>query len=179
MSSVLKITIIAFFIGLLSPPALPAADGGLMYARFVVTSLNGKIIATDLQMTPAGGEFRFDRLFTVRVTGRAVGRAGAALLTAAKHNAVAEVLRHRGLKRVASVQGRSGRRLHDEITMVYEGVVQTPITVRQHGFMADARTYRVEADIRFCPIAFPDRWSRLYLKKWLRDQAGDFISLFR
>lgn len=100
------------------------------------------------------------------------------LQTAARHDAICNLLIRHGLMSVKSDRCYQNDKQLDEILIRYQGFVKHPFKVVSQGYMKNSTGFRVEMEIRFAPLAFPGQWSSLYRRKVLHDTFERIRSFF-
>ncbi len=149
----------------------------IYYARYQIHSENGMITRSILEIMPAADEFRMDEFQRIKVTGMASGTGEIDAESEAIHNAISRILVSSGLKSINSRRYLFNSDSGDVAILNYEGVVRLPIIVRNRntGFKNDL--YGIDAEIDFAPIAFPTRWSSLYIDHLLKKNTQQ-VKLF-
>ncbi len=160
------------------------AQDFMYYLKFNVVSINGEIISSDLQMIPVEDEYRAENFSWFQIEGVAnislpEGNPAIDAESLAKHDALKQLLTSYGLKSVSNKKITLNNVQKDETIMSYEGVVKGCSRILQKGYSKDRQKYYIKITINFSPIAFPDRWSFLYMKNKLYDSFNDVLSIFR
>jgi hypothetical protein len=140
----------------------------IYYARYQIQSENGMIIRSILEIIPAVDEFRIDEFQRIKVIGVASGTGEIDAESEAIHNAISRILVSSGLKSINSRRYLFNSDSGDVAILNYEGVVRLPITVRNRNTSLKNNLYGIDAEIDFAPIAFPTRWSSLYIDHLLK-----------
>jgi hypothetical protein len=140
----------------------------MYYARYQIQSENGMIIRSILEIIPAADEFRIDEFQRIKVTGMASGTGEIDAESEAIHNAISRILVSSGLKSINSRRFLFNADSGDVAILNYEGVVRLPIIVRNRNTSLKNDLYGIDAEIDFAPIAFPTRWSSLYIDHLLK-----------
>lgn len=135
----------------------------IYYARYQIQSENGMITRSILEIIPAADEFRMDEFQRIKVTGLAAGTGEIDAESEAIHNAISRLLVSSGLKSINSRQYLFNSDSRDVAILNYEGMVRLPIIVRNRNTSSKNDLYGIDAEIDFAPIAFPTRWSSLYI----------------
>ena len=148
------------------------------YISFDVKTSDGMFNHSNLLMIPAKEEFRLEKFMPVKSEGRSEFNSKIDIKSAAKHNALVNLLVKYGLMSIKSQRNLNNLTSHDEIVMRYEGVVKYPIKILREGYLQDLSAYDVEIEALFSPIAFPDKWSFLYFKMMLFKTFNKFVSIF-
>ncbi len=149
------------------PWVAAASDTGgdiYYYARLDVATTDGVITETRLSMAPSAETFRTEKFIPIRVMGECETGGRTDIMDCAKHNALSGLLLKSGLKSLKSARNSKNTAVHDEVRMRYEGMVKHPFHILSNEYGQDGKTFSVEMDIWFSPIAFPDKWSMLYLR---------------
>lgn len=145
------------------------------YIRYDVKSTGHQIFDAQLTMIPAPEEFRAENFsmsqFSSVLAAEPVGESRKALELRAKEDALKMILKTRGLKSVTS---------RDTDTVVsYEGVVRVPMGLWLSEYDDTVRGYPFTARVHFSPLAFPDQWGYLGVKRRVKDTIHSFFELFR
>ena len=143
----------------------------IYYARYQIQSENGMIIRSILEIIPAADEFRMDEFQRIKVTGMASGTGEIDAESEAIHNAISRILVSSGLKSINSRRYLFNSDSGDVAILNYEGVVRLPITVQNRNTSLKNDLYGIDAEIDFAPIAFPTRWSSLYIDHLLKKKT--------
>lgn len=171
---------------LLLQPSTALCETSIYYARYQMRTENGMIVQSSLELIPAQEEFRIEGFQRFRVSGTARGSNEIDAESAAIHDAVTKLLVMSGLQSVNSLR----RMVHtdavsgngDVAVLNYEGVVCFPVSIESRKAGGGSNLYRIDAEIDFAPLAFPTRWSALYIdhlvKKTVRDARMFFYSAF-
>lgn len=150
----------------------------IYFARYQIQSENGMIVRSFLEMIPASEEFRAERFQRVRVSGTATGMDKIDAESAAIHDAISKLLIASGLKSINSrrymVHSGTGFGSGDVAILNFEGVVRFPVTIQSKQAGTQNAMYNIDAEIDFAPIAFPTRWSALYIDHLLKKTAQEF-----
>jgi hypothetical protein len=154
----------------------------IYFARYQIRSENGMIVKSILEMIPASEEFRMDGLQRVRVRGTATGSNEIDAESAAIHDAISKILVVSGLKSINSrrhmVQSGAGIGSGDVAILNFEGVVRFPVMIQSRKAGMEIDLYSIDAEIDFAPIAFPTRWSALYIDHLLKNTAQEVRMFF-
>ncbi|RJP77424.1 MAG: hypothetical protein C4522_15270 [Desulfobacteraceae bacterium] len=149
----------------------------IYFARYQIQSENGMIVKSVLEMIPVSEEFRMEGFQRVRVRGMARGSHEIDAESAAIHDAVSKILVGSGLKSINSrrhmVHSGAGIGSGDVAILNFEGVVRFPVLVQSRKAVMENDLYIVDAEIDFAPIAFPTRWSALYIDHLLKKTAQE------
>ena len=145
------------------------------YIRYDIKSTGHQIFDAQLTMIPAPEEFRAENFSMSQFSGvlaaEPVGESRKALELRAKEDALKMILRTRGLKSVTS---------RDTDTVVsYEGVVRVPMGLWLSEYDDAVGGYPFTARVRFSPLAFPDQWGYLGIKRRVTDTIHNLFELFR
>lgn len=155
-----------------------AFGDAVYFARYQIQSENGMIVKSILEMIPASDEFRMEAFQRVRVRGTATGTDEIDAESAAIHDAISKLLIASGLKSINSrrhmVHSGSGSASGDIAILNFEGVVRYPVMIRSKKAGTENDLYNIDAEIDFAPIAFPTRWSSLYIDYLLKKTAQEF-----
>ena len=160
------------------------AKDKLYYMQFNVTTIDGKIVSSNLQMLPVGKEYRAEKFSWFKIEGFAKPDLPKVNQTKdiesiARHDALKQLLVKYGLKSVASTNVTRNNVQTDKTVMSYEGVIKKPYVIINKGYLKELRKYHIKMSVNFSPIAFPDRWSFLYMKNQFDDTIDSVLSIFR
>ncbi len=151
----------------------------LYYAKFNDKVTSGILSATDLVMVPAENEYRTETFRCIKITGTSDNHLNSNPENTAKRNAIAILLTRHGLRSVKNRKNLANNRsFQDETVMSYEGVLKYPFKILNKGYLEDGKTYHIEMEFWFSPVAFPDRWSFLYYRNMVKNAFHEFISFF-
>ena len=166
-----------FVVALILWPSYAVGETSIYYARYQIRSENGMIVASSLELIPASGEFRIEGFQRVRVSGTASGTTEIDAESSAIHDAITKLLVASGLKSVNSlrhmVHTDTAAGNDDVAILNYEGVVCFPVSIQSRKAGGDSSLYQIDAEIDFAPLAFPTRWSTLYMDHLLQKTVRD------
>ena len=166
-----------FAVVLILGPSYAAGETSIYYARYQIRSENGMIVNSSLELIPASEEFRIEGFRRVRVSGTASGTNGIDAESSAIHDAVTKLLVASGLKSINSlrhmVHTDTAAGNGDVAILNYEGVVCFPVSIQSRKAGGGSSLYRIDAEIDFAPLAFPTRWSALYMDHLVKKTARD------
>lgn len=156
-------------------PAVPASEAPkplqTYYIRYDIKTEHHRLTDETLLMIPAENEFRgmeFSAVSWPGVISVTPGESKNRLLVRARDWALKTILMEQGLKSVNS---------RDLVTVVsYEGVVRTPVRILPSGAVTDRFSFTAET--RFSPLAFPDQWRNLKIKRQIRERLNNMLRWF-
>lgn len=164
--------------------SIPEASGAepisqYHYVRLDVKISEGVVTENNLLMLPADDEYRLEKFESIRIAGKSESVPGKDIESAAKHNAITNLLTAYGLKSIKCTRETRNLVVHDEIIMSYEGVIKPPFKILRQGYANDNRSvYNMDLEISFCPLASPDKWSFLHFKNRLHQLYRNLLSVF-
>lgn len=161
------------------PLSLNASDEKLFHIRYDIDTENGQFTGSRLTMTPADNEYRAEDFRLLKITGQSDILPETDSISSAKNNALKDLLISHGLKSISSKHGLFNMIASDKSMMSYEGLVKHPFHIIHEGYLEGQDKYRIEMEVWFSPVSFPDKWSYLYIKKKMKDAFSDMISVFR
>ena len=174
-----NITLIVFlFIFVFISYDLSASESSLYYVRYDYKTRNGLLVESNLLMIPAKEEFRIKSFMKYRITGKALVSEKSDPLSAAKQDALKNILQSFGIKSIHNKSISDQTNHNEETVLSYEGLIKTPYYILNQGFTDNSNHYEVEMDIFFSPITYPSDWSFNYFKKKLYDILHNMISVF-
>ncbi len=168
-----------FFPALLCASSAVSGDQTPYYARFEVKTHNKAVVETSFLMEPASEEFRTEKFELKKIAGKSPYNSKVDIISAAKHDALSRVLTRHGLKSIKTRSVVQDGIPFEEIIITYEGVFRHPFTTLNKGYTTDQHTCTIEMSVWFSPIAFPDRWSFLYMRHLLRRALCKASSVFK
>ena len=130
-------------------------------------------------MFPAEQDYRAETFRCFTITGRSEKNQEQDPVSAASDNALASLLMDHGLKSVSSKKRLLNMIAVDRTVLSYEGMIRYPYEVIHEGYVEGEGTYEIKIKVWFSPVAFPDRWSYLYLKKQIKEVLKEWASFFR
>ena len=161
------------------PSISASTNSGLYYAKYEIIIENGVFTDARLIMAPAFNEFRMEKFISTTISGKSDKNSSIDGLSSAQHNALKGLLVERGLQSVDHTAYLFNWISRGKTIMRYEGVIRYPGTILKQGYDQKDSVYFIEMKVEFSPIAFPDRWSLLYIKKKIFKSAAGFLSIFR
>ncbi len=144
------------------------------YIRLDIKSSAHRITNSKLTMVPAENDYRqenFSRFPVSHLVMATPQESNQILENLAKRNAFMRILEHHGLKSTES--------LNHETILSYEGMIQTPISLRIGPYDNALGAFPYMAEIQFAPLAFPDQWKSLKDQFKIKEIFNDFILLFK
>ena len=144
------------------------------YIRLDHSFTSQTFINDHVTMVPAENEFRGDHFSLVLMDGTLHGdpRTSPHRVEAlVKKEIFTKVLLSQGLKSVYS--------LNQNTTVSYEGVVLCPINITIAAYENSLGGFPYTANIKFSPIAFPDKWDTLRQHYNIKKILNDFFLLFK
>ena len=132
-----------------------------------------------MSMVPAEQDYRAETFRCFTITGRSENNPERDPASAASDNALTTLLMRHGLKSVSSKKRLLNRVAVDRTVMSYEGMIRYPYEVIHEGYVKEEGIYEIKMKIWFSPVAFPDRWSYLYLKQRIKNVLKEWASFFR
>ncbi len=177
----LFILIIIIF-NLTSPKIAKSTETRIFYARIDIKYSDNRIKKSNFLMVPAENDFRAANFTYVLISGTANSAYNSrklSLETAAEHNAIKYLLEQYGLKSVKSRSTDINNSGHTEMVISYEGAVKLPCKILKKKFDKKKGILTITIKIAFSPIAFPDKWSMLRLKRKIYQFFRNFILMFK
>jgi hypothetical protein len=146
------------------------------YIRTDMKVVNGIITEKNLLMNPAGDDFRANKLKPYSVAGTPDEKSNFSPDISAEHNALINLLENHGLKSIQNKTVNSAFQVHEETILSYEGIIIVPykknISFNKNGELI------ATIEVMYSPLADPEKWSWLFLKKKVVDFFGYMLSLF-
>lgn len=163
----------------IQPFFLYAGESEIIYIRSDIKVVNGLEIENELLMQPATEEFRQTSFKEYSIVGMSSLDAKPDPLSAAKHNAIKSLLRSFGTQSIRNQNVFHNTNTHDESVLSFEGFIKTPYIILSQGLDKDTQSIKIEMDVFFAPLAYPDQWTFHYFKKKLYDTIRNMVSVFR
>jgi len=177
LKKILSILTLSSLLVLIPDTYLPAKGSqGITtyYIRLDINSSAHRITNSKLTMIPAENDYRqenFARFSVSHLVKASPQESNQTLENLAKKNAFMRVLEHHGLKSMTN--------LNHETILSYEGMIQTPVSLKIGPYDYALGAFPYMAGIHFAPLAFPDQWKSLKDQFKIKEIIDDFILLFK
>ncbi|MBF0226773.1 MAG: hypothetical protein HQK76_15070 [Desulfobacterales bacterium] len=148
------------------------------YVRYDMKSQGGIITELDFIMILSEDEFRAEEFTVFYEIGLSEENSKAPPESSALHHAITKILVDHGIKTVKNKKNLINFIYSDETILSYAGVIKAPFKIQKKGYLPDSERYKIEVEICFSPIAFPERWKWLYFKKRIHDTWEHIIAIF-
>ena len=143
------------------------------YVRYDVKSSANQIKKDQLTMIPAKNDFRGENFSLIEKSGYIH------IKQADQQKSLEDRVKEDFLKNVLVSTGLKSVKTKDLDTVIsYEGIVITPVKILKTQYIQKKNHYAYQAQAQFCPLAFPDRWNMLGIKRKLKNALFDFLQFF-